>query len=265
MNTANGQSALQKNTTGSYNIANGVEALMQNTTGTFNTANGMRALYVNNGDYNIAIGTSALYNNYTGNNNTANGVYALYSNTTGSNNTALGYNAQVPNGAASNQVRIGDAAVTYAGIQVGWSITSDIRWKDQVRDLPYGLSFLRDLRPVDYVRKNNDKHTRETGFIAQEVEQTLKKYKYDDQGFLTKSDTGYLELRYNDFIAMIVRGVQEMADTLESLTNRVNTNESEIAALKISNETLKSANEKLNSANTALSSRLDAIEAQLSK
>ena len=64
---------------------------------------------------------------------------------------------------------------------------------------------------------------------------------------------------------MIVRGVQEMADTLESITNQVNTNESEIAALKISNETLKTANQKLESDNTVLSSRLDAIEAQLSK
>jgi phage shock protein A len=134
---------------------------------------------------------------------------------------------------------------------VAWSITSDIRWKDKVRELPYGLAFLKDLRPVDYIRKNNTSQTRETGFIAQEVEQALIKNNYTDQGMLTKSDTGYLEIRYNDFIAMLVRAVQEISGTIDTLTTRVDTHDQEISKLK--------------SENAALLHRLEAIEKQLQK
>ena len=40
--------------------------------------------------------------------------------------------------------------------------------------------------------KNNDKQTREMGFIAQDVEQTLKELGYDDQGFLTKDRNNFV-------------------------------------------------------------------------
>ena len=52
---------------------------------------------------------------------------------------------------------------------------------------------------------------REYGFIAQDVEQTLSNLGDKTQGFLTKTDAGYLELRYNDFIAILTKGIQELA------------------------------------------------------
>jgi hypothetical protein len=274
-NTAMGTSALQETTTGVNNTAFGNQALGYNITGSNTTAVGHGALWQNLASDNTAIGSQALTNNTTGVNNTAVGrlalawnttgasntaigLQALSWNTTGTNNTAIGSNAQVPSGTADNQVRIGDTAVTYAGVQVAWSVTSDIRWKDKVRDIPYGLSFLKDLRPVDYIRKNNIWDTRETGFIAQEVEQALIKNNYTDQGLLTKSDAGYLELRYNDFIAMLVRAVQEISGSIDTLTARSDVHDTAISELQMSNK-------KLQSENAALMQRLDAIEKQLQK
>ena len=209
-NTAVGFDALSATNSGALNVAVGNAAMKDNTTGSGNTACGVESLYRNtSGNSNTAYGDSALRNNLTGNQNTAVGLFAMYNSSTGSNNTAIGYNTQVPVETNSNQVRIGNLDVTYAGVQVAWTITSDLRWKDEIRELPYGLNMISKLRPVDYIRKNNENKTREAGFIAQEVREILKELNYDDQGMLTEADDGFLSLRYNDLIPILVKAIQE--------------------------------------------------------
>lgn len=93
-NTAYGNYALASNIASSYNVATGSFALNANTGGEYNTASGYQSLYFNtSGRQNTANGTQTLYLNTTGSLNTANGVYALIFNTEGSNNTATGSNA----------------------------------------------------------------------------------------------------------------------------------------------------------------------------
>jgi hypothetical protein len=102
-NTAEGDGALFRLTTGFDNTANGDSALFFNTNGSFNTANGFEALFRNTtGTYNTANGLDALVSNTTGSNNTATGVAALYSNTTGGSNTATGVGALSNNNADNN-------------------------------------------------------------------------------------------------------------------------------------------------------------------
>ncbi len=215
-NTASGHGALSKNIGRSYNTANGYHALNNNTSGNNNTSMGYFALNDNTtGIQNTANGNEALRLNTNGYNNTASGYQALDQNTTGHNNTAIGYDAQVTGSKASNQVRIGNTAITYAGIQVDWSITSDQRWKDNIRNLPYGLDMVMQLKPVDYTRKNNDKKTREMGFVAQDLEALLAKVGYTDQGLLTEDDNGYLSVRYNDLIALLTKALQEQQAIIE--------------------------------------------------
>ncbi|PKP49510.1 MAG: hypothetical protein CVT94_04920 [Bacteroidetes bacterium HGW-Bacteroidetes-11] len=263
-NTASGSGALQNNTTGSENTANGVFALSTNTTGEDNTANGYYALsYSTTGSRNTAIGHSALSSNTTGNNNTATGVDALELNTTGYNNTAmgllalsntttgnnntgLGFDARVPAATASNQVRIGNTAVTYAGVQVAWTITSDIRWKENVQTSDLGLHFINSLNPVSYERKNDENKKTEFGFIAQELEKTLQEFNVTNSGMLTKDDEGMLSLRYNDLIAPMVKAIQEL--------------KTENDALKLKNSSLKAEIENLNSGNNKTEERLEKLE-----
>ena len=239
-NTANGYQALFSNTIGARNVANGYEALRSNTEGDRNIAIGFQALWSNiDGDYNTATGYKALFNNTIGNHNTAYGRLALSINTTGDNNTAIGYGAQTPTSIGSNQVKIGNMSVTWAGIQVAWTVTSDLRWKENIRVLPYGLAFVKQLQPVDYMRKNNEHKTREMGFIAQDVEALLTKVGYTEQGFLTKDDKGFMSLRYNDFIALLTKAIQEQQDIIEeqngeikSLQSSVGSQQSEIKSLQ---------------------------------
>src|SRR5262249_49135180 len=68
--TAEGQSALQRLTTGAANTALGAFTLFGTTTANFNTAVGALALQLNTGDNNTAVGAVALFLNH-GTNNTA--------------------------------------------------------------------------------------------------------------------------------------------------------------------------------------------------
>ena len=71
------------------------------------------------------------------------------------------------------------------------------------------------LKPVDYIRKNNEKLTREMGIIAQDLEEVLAEMGYDDQGFLIEDDDGFLHLRYNDLIALLTKAIQDQQHIIE--------------------------------------------------
>src|SRR5690606_37900889 len=134
-----------------------------------------------------------------------------------SNNIGIGYNAQIPNISADNQVRIGDVNITYAGIQIGWTITSDRNWKCGIKNTELGLDFIGRLRPVQYYRTNDKNKKTEYGFIAQEVEETLQKFGQENTGVITVGDDGMYGLRYNDLIAVLTKGMQEQQAIIEKL------------------------------------------------
>lgn len=110
-NTAEGQNALFRLTTGGYNTAVGFFSLRSVMTGSLNTAVGTGTLLANNGDENTATGTGALLSNTTGVDNTATGVFALFSNTGGHDNTATGDYALYNNSTGSNNTASGRLAL----------------------------------------------------------------------------------------------------------------------------------------------------------
>ncbi len=249
-NTAIGNEALHVNTSGYQNTATGAYVLFRNISGFENTANGYGALSYNvDGNANTALGAWALYSNTSGSANVAVGKWALRYNTSGgynvgigssalenlrsgTNNIAIGNLANVPSNTGNNQIRMGNTAITYAGIQVAWTVTSDIRWKESVRELPYGISFVSKLKPVDYIRKNNENKTREAGFIAQDIESLMEEAGIEDYGLLSKTDDGMLELRYNDFIPILTRAIQEQQQHIEFQENQIEELQTEIQKLK---------------------------------
>ncbi len=237
-NTASGGASLQANTTGNYNTAHGWRSLFANTTGTNNTASGISALQNNlTGANNTAAGYNALANNTQGSNNSALGISALSLNTTGSHNTAVGVSADVTTGNlsnttaigyeakvdSSNMIRLGNADVTVIEGQVAFTTSSDQRFKTQIKDLALGADFIARLRPVEYIRINDQNKTKEWGLIAQDLQQTLKETGYQDAGLLQKDNTAeqYLSLRYNDLMAPMIKTLQDQQKTIEALTKRI--------------------------------------------
>jgi len=244
-NSAFGYMSLYNNTSGTYNSAFGNGSLFTNTTGVYNSAFGNNSLYSNTtGSYNSAFGQGSLYYNTSGSFNTAIGCYAGSSITSGSNNIAIGYNAQVPSGTASNQIRLGNTSITYAGIQVAWTVTSDRRYKDNITPIGLGLGFISKLNPVSYVRKNDEKGKTEYGLIAQEVEQVLKDLGIENHAMLTITDEGMYELRYNDLIAPMIKAIQELKVQNEKLVSELNDKETRISSVESQlNEILQVVNE----------------------
>jgi len=239
-----GETALQNNTTGTYNTSIGSWALAFNTTGGYNTAVGRNALCSNTtGDGNTANGQNALYSNTTGNYNTAIGHYANVNAGDLTNATAIGYNATAT---ASNQVTIGNSSVTSIRGYVPWTTISDGRVKKNIHaDVP-GLSFIKQLQPVTYnldldaadnilragkLRADENDSLRAsappvdakaraaqqkrlyTGFVAQDVEKAAQSIGYDFSGVdVDESGNGLYGLRYSEFIVPLVKAVQELSD-----------------------------------------------------
>jgi hypothetical protein len=111
-NTAEGEDALFKLTTGADNTAIGFHALRNNTEGFSNTATGSNGLFRNTtGTFNTATGFDALFNNATGSTNVATGAFALFNNTDGGSNTAVGWSALFSSRTANLNVAIGEQAL----------------------------------------------------------------------------------------------------------------------------------------------------------
>ncbi|GKX29202.1 hypothetical protein SH1V18_16820 [Vallitalea longa] len=251
-NTATGSCALKSNTTGTYNTATGRCALENNTTGAYNTGIGYNALENNTtGDDNIAIGYDALEHNTTGNRNTAIGYNALWSiindkiEENFSNCSGLGAFARV---SASNQVQLGDSdTTTYAFGSV--QNRSDKRDKADIQDTNLGLDFILKLRPVEYRWDYRDSYIEEVedengdktlkpipkdgskkgkrfhqGFIAQEVKDVIDNTGIDFAGYQDHSINGgcdVLSLGYTEFIAPMVKAIQEQQQIIDDLKKRI--------------------------------------------
>jgi hypothetical protein len=251
-NTANGQNALYSNSTGFDNTADGRDALYSNTTGYYNTASGKWSLYeITTQNDNVALGYSAgdyyafLQGTFVGSN--------CYPNSNGYTNVSgLGYAASPT---ASNSVRIGNASVTSIGGYANWTNVSDARFKKNVRENVKGLEFVMKLHPVTYnldawklaetlqedrrrdkdgnitttqpdeatAKARDDKSAIvQTGLIAQEVERAAREVGYDFSGVdAPKNENDFYGLRYAEFVAPLVKAVQEQQKMIEELQKRI--------------------------------------------
>jgi trimeric autotransporter adhesin len=248
-------------------VAFGHLSLYSNTASS-NTAVGFQTMYANtSGTSNVASGSEALYNNSTGSNNVAMGLRSLFTNTTGSNNTAVGFGADVSTASltnataigfgavvnASNKVRIGNASVTVIEGQVAFTNPSDGRFKTNVTETVQGLSFINMLRPVVYnfqsakyesfinggiIKASNKdfeaaERVRQSGFIAQEVEQAARATGYDFNGIISpKDEQQTYSLSYSQFVVPLVKAVQELSQQNEIKEKEIAAQQAQIDELK---------------------------------
>ena len=119
---------------------------------------------------------------------------------------------------------------------------SDVRLKESIETSPLGLEFVNKLRPVKYKMKTYDydvvyendgkteTHTntfnrKHYGLIAQEVKAVL-----DDMNIDTSEFGGYVDgninegvdklaLRYREFIAPMIKAIQELSSKVDALEN----------------------------------------------
>lgn len=244
-NTAIGPVAMQNNIDGGWNVAVGMRALHENSSGYYNTGVGPDALRHSTGTGNTGVGMNAMREYTSGDYNTSLGTNAMLNSTSGSNNTAIGFDAQVPSSTGSNQVRIGNQNVTHAGVRVAWTISSDKRWKSEIRTSNLGIDFIKKLNPVFYTRNNDESKKTEYGFIAQELEAALNASGAANNGIISKDDNGFYGVRYNDLFSPIVKAVQEQQQMIEVQSKTIEIQNEKIKQLETANQEILKRLEKL--------------------
>jgi hypothetical protein len=269
---------------GTYNTFSGGLAGYSNTLGNYNTFVGFQAGYVNTGDpsgngsVNAFFGAGAGIRNTSGAGNTFLGGFAGQSNTTGSNDVYIA-DAGPTSGTESNTIRIGggEAAAYIGGIygstasggipvyvnsngQLG-TLTSSLRFKEQVRDMGDSTSALMKLRPVTFLYKpeySNGDRTLQYGLIAEEVAQVypdLVAYDNDGQPYT---------VRYQYLAPMLLNELQKehavvmtQQDELQIQLQQIKTQRQEIDGLKLQ---LQQQNASLQLKNASLEDRLSKLE-----
>lgn len=226
-NCAFGYVALSSVTSGNYNVAIGYGAATFLTTGSGNVAVGNAALAGESSGSvggSVAIGTSALLVS-TGNQNTAVGFDAGKTQTTGSNNSFLGYGAAPSSVTVSNEITLGNTSVGALRCQVALTVLSDRRDKSNIEDIPWGLNFVNDLRPVTFSWDRRDGSKRgetEAGFIAQEVDEVQGKYQAEEfLHLIYKANPDSLGITKENLMPVLVKAIQELSQKNEELANRL--------------------------------------------
>jgi hypothetical protein len=177
---------------------------------------------------NVAIGTTALSGTTTGHNNVAVGYNAGSAQTSGTNNIYLGFNAQSTGISASNQITLGNSSHILLRCQVT-TITalSDRRDKTDIVDIPYGLDFINDLKPVHFtwnMRDGGQVGNKSSGFIAQDVLETVNKFSGSKE-HLNVVDDGNpdrMEVAPGAIIPVLVQAIKDLKVEVEALKSRLN-------------------------------------------
>jgi hypothetical protein len=107
-------------------------------------------------------------------------------------------------------------------------ISSDRRLKSDIAPCDLGTDFLRQLQPVSFLRQSGGCVGRSYGLIAQEVEAALAGR---EVSLVTRHDDFY-GLRYDELIAPLITGFQEVDQRVVALEAEVQTLQTRLQALE---------------------------------
>jgi hypothetical protein len=237
-------------TTGKYNTALGSWTIGNSggsvLTGDGNTCVGYKAGFdlTGDADENTIVGYLAGENVTSSDGNTLVGGTAGDVITTGGSNVCIGAGSDPSANDGQNQIVIGTtatgqgdnyavignasvtrlyaaqdgAAVLYADATIN---SSDKRLKENIEDSDLGLEFVNKLRPVryNYIKDKQDGKTK-YGIIAQEVQEVLKESNNEDFAGIKDSDE-YLGADYVQFVAPLIKAVQELSAEVKSLKQQL--------------------------------------------
>jgi hypothetical protein len=226
-----GTSCGRDTTTAQAIVGVGYNALVLNRSGVGHTVVGYNAgSAITASTGNTAFGYEALRDSTVGL-NTAVGYLSMAGNVNYTNCSALGANTEVT---GNNQIQLGNSSTTT--YVYGTVLNrSDARDKADVRDTELGLDFINSLRPVDYkwdmredyrnpgesladVQKDGSKKRNRFhhGFIAQELPDGFGGF----QDHKVNGGDDVLSVGYDEFIAPLVKAVQELTARVKELEAR---------------------------------------------
>lgn len=203
------------------------QGISGSSTGAYNTTLGYKSMEdLTSAQYNTAIGINAGGGISTGSFNTILGGYSgnpAGKLTTGSYNVLLGVNAQGSTATVNNEVSIFNNSVfaRFQGSASAWSFVSDKRDKKDIKDLELGLDFVDKLKPRKFKwnlrSSDKDDGIEASGFIAQEIKETLDESGIDYTGIVNTDDPNQYTVAQANIIPMLVKAIQELKAEIEIL------------------------------------------------
>jgi hypothetical protein len=232
------------------------------TTGDFNNCIGSQAgMAIVGGGSNICVGSDAGVAIIGASQNVCVGTNSGNTITSGGANTCIGQDSDAA-ATAANQIAIGNSAVTDGAnkgrwgnssvgtnnIQTDWTVDSDRRIKDDIKDSDLGLSFINLLKPRTFIKihpadypesilekryksggVNYDDDKNEiirdefeekvwNGLIAQEVKESMDSLGVDFSGW-GEEKNGKQGVTYSTIIMPLIKAVQELSAKVEALEN----------------------------------------------
>jgi hypothetical protein len=139
----------------------------------------------------------------------------------GINNVALGRCSQPASVTSANSITLGNSSIQrfFAGT-AAFTPLSDARDKKSIEDIPVGLNFIRELRPVKFtwnMRDDGRVGDKDTGFIAQELRDVVEKYNIKNWLTLVNEENPEkLEIQPSKLLPIIVKAIQELTNNHNS-------------------------------------------------
>jgi len=134
----------------------------------------------------------------------------------------IGYALSAPD--SNNVVFHWDTSGTGCSMYAGsWNTTSDIRLKKDITASPYGLDTIMQLNPCRYQFKHQPEEGFNLGLIAQEVMHIVPEcVPICEEGVCDREDSPIMmSVDYNQLVPVLIKAVQELSATVETLTNRL--------------------------------------------
>ena len=242
-NTAVGNATLINNSGGSSNVAVGNNSL-QSTPGKQNTAVGFKSFNmtidngntgfgyrsgekVRNGDRNVIMGFfSAPVATYAKQCTLLGAWTADSESNLGTNNTLIGYNAKLSASGVSNEITLGNANITSLRCKVNSiTATSDLRLKENIKPIKYGLDFVLGLKPKSFTWKSDNNYKTQVGFIAQDFQKLIDTQENPkelrDANLLNDSNPDRYEITEGKLIPILVQTIHDMNEKMEKLEKRI--------------------------------------------
>lgn len=117
--------------------------------------------------------------------------------------------------------------------------TSDLREKENIEDLPYGLEEVMALRPVKYSWIDRPEQGAKLGLIAQEVQPILEEVvlnsewtEDEETGEVTETEAERMGIYYSDIIPVLIKSIQEQQDIIDAQNERIDALEQMILEMK---------------------------------
>ena len=147
--------------------------------------------------------------------NSFDGLATRADNVTGSGNRVL-FNSSNNTTTTSSNLQFDGTNLTVGGDIIAFS-ASDIRLKSNITSIADAINKVKSLRGVTFEWNENSEHEGpDTGVIAQEVDAL------ELAGLVQQRQNGFLAVRYEKLIPVLIEAIKELSDKVDSLEQRLN-------------------------------------------